>query len=1019
MATPISDALAELRSQFASQLSARLEVIHVHVRRMESAGWQSDVAEALHLLVHGLTGLAGTFGMPSVSDAARMLESRLAIQLKTGVAPTAEEWQAILGALGRLDHITHIRIQSNAPNLPVPTALPPIDHATLIHLVEDDPVQAEHLSQALRDDGYRVEVFNELEAFRAACIAPDLERPAAVVMDMVFPEGDVAGADLLVELKAQSAQCPPVVFASMRDDMPARLAALRAGASRYLVKPVDPSRLIELLDALTGRQPPLPYRILMVDDDPLVLAAHSAVLRAAGMEVYPLSQPLQILDVLNTFAPDVVVLDVYMPEASGPELAAALRERDALQQLPILFLSSEVDMSQQLLALNLGGDDFLIKPVQSDHLIAAVTGRARRARQSAAIRQHLDVMLYEREREHLALNQHAIVSITDQAGNITYVNDKFCEISGYSRNELLGQNHRIVKSGEHPPAFYQNLWDTITDGRVWENEICNRRKDGSLYWVESSITPFLDADGMPYQYVSIRTDISRMKSVEVALRASESRFRDTLNQAPALIWVADTENKGIWYNRRWLEYTGRTLEQELGLGWAEGVHPDDRDSCMPSCQLAFEERRPFDIEFRLRRADGSYGWLADSGIPRFSAEGVFEGYIGYCWDISARKQAEQAAETHKDRLRRGQLFANIGTWDWHIQTGELYWSERIASLFGYAEGELDTSYDNFLAAIHPDDRQSVIDAVNACVERDVPYEIEHRVVWPNGTVRWLLERGAVVRDADGKPVQMLGVVQDIDDRKRAEMALAERERQLREAQKLARIGNWTADMVSGRLTWSDEIYRIFGHEPGSFLPSVEAFHAAVHPDDRIRVYESEVKAQQTGRHDVVHRIVRPDGAIRHVHELAQAETNAVGKTGAIDRYRAGHYRELVAEQALRENQEKLSGLFELSPLGIALTDMEGRFLEFNEAFRAICGYSVEELKNLDYWALTPPEYEAQQAEQLELLKSRGRYGPYEKTYRRKDGTLVPVRLNGIQVKRAIRSAPNLVHDRRHHRPKAG
>ena len=172
-------------------------------------------------------------------------------------------------------------------------------------------------------------------------------------------------------------------------------------------------------------------------------------------------------------------------------------------------------------------------------------------------------------------------------------------------------------------------------------------------------------------------------------------------------------------------------------------------------------------------------------------------------------------------------------------------------------GELETSYDNFLAAIHPDDRQAVIDAVNACVERDVPYEIEHRVVWPDGTVRWLLERGAVVRDADGKPLQMLGVVQDIDDRKRAELALADRERQLREAQTLAHIGNWTANMITGELTWSDEIYRIFGHEPGSFSPSVEAFQAAMHPDDRELV--GKAKTGQTDwppRCRTSHRVAR-------------------------------------------------------------------------------------------------------------------------------------------------------------------
>jgi DNA-binding response OmpR family regulator len=162
------------------------------------------------------------------------------------------------------------------------------------------------------------------------------------------------------------------------------------------------------------------------------------------MTVRTLSQPLQILDVLNDFAPDVVVLEVHMPEATGPELAAVLRERDEHLQLPVLFLSAEADTSQQLLALNLGGDDFLVKPVQPDYLVAMVAARARRARQNSAIRRRLESILQKREREHLVLDHHAIVSIADQAGNITYFNKKFCEISGYSRGELLGKNHRIL-----------------------------------------------------------------------------------------------------------------------------------------------------------------------------------------------------------------------------------------------------------------------------------------------------------------------------------------------------------------------------------------------------------------------------------------------------------------------------------------------------------------------------------------------------------------------------------------------
>ncbi|MDH5694339.1 MAG: PAS domain S-box protein, partial [Gammaproteobacteria bacterium] len=127
----------------------------------------------------------------------------------------------------------------------------------------------------------------------------------------------------------------------------------------------------------------------------------------------------------------------------------------------------------------------------------------------------------------------------------------------------------------------------------------------------------------------IFADISERKKVIDALEESESRFRDLADKAPALIWMADVNNLGIWFNQTWLNYTGRSLDQELGIGWSEGVHPDDIDKSVLLCQSAFDRREQFEMEFRLRRSDGEYGWIADTGIPRFTDAGEFVGYIGY------------------------------------------------------------------------------------------------------------------------------------------------------------------------------------------------------------------------------------------------------------------------------------------------------------------------------------------------------------------------------------------------------
>lgn len=152
-------------------------------------------------------------------------------------------------------------------------------------------------------------------------------------------------------------------------------------------------------------------------------------------------------------------------------------------------------------------------------------------------------------------------------------------------------------------------------------------KDGHYRWMQDEVRLQYDDQGQPLEMVGFWTDITERKQAELQLQESEQRFRRMADGAPALIWLADTENLGTWFNKSWLDYTGRTLQHELGLGWTEGIHPDDLDVSVEKYNSAFNNRIAFEMEFRLRRADGSYGWIADTGIPRFTEDGEFEGIL--------------------------------------------------------------------------------------------------------------------------------------------------------------------------------------------------------------------------------------------------------------------------------------------------------------------------------------------------------------------------------------------------------
>ena len=526
------DQLQALNQEFTELLPSRLDEIEATWKSLAEEEWTRDKLRTMARFVHVLSGSASTFGYPALGRAASAVEKRVRgwIELETSPAePALDQMSAQVTALrhaaGRRSQAARLQSLGRAEE--------EHEDGRLVYVVEDDEALAKELRLQLFSFGYKVRIFTGCDDVAEAIAA---RRPDALVLDVIIGEAYGAGFDLMRELQGtMDLRELPILFVTARDDIDARLEAVRCGAVAYFAKPLDVLDLIDRINHLTAVKSLEPFRILIVDDDKTLAEHYAVVLRHGGMQVSVSTRPLEILDDLGAELPDLVLMDIDMPECTGPELVKIIRQFDRFVSLPIVYLSTETDLERQLSALRSGGDDFLSKPLTDRHLLAAVAIRAERSRvlRSLMNRDGLTGLL-----THVPLKEHLEAELARSRRTRSPLSFVMIDIDGFKQvndryGHLLGD--RVLKT--LADLLRQRVRASDTIGRYGGEEFGIVLPDCGI----RDAVPLIETLRKSFEGVHFQSDGDEIRvefSAGVATAKPESSVDDLIDQADRALYAA-------------------------------------------------------------------------------------------------------------------------------------------------------------------------------------------------------------------------------------------------------------------------------------------------------------------------------------------------------------------------------------------------------------------------------------------------------------------------------------------------
>lgn len=603
------------------------------------------------------------------------------------------------------------------------------------------------------------------------------EQPDTILLDIIMPDMD--GYETCKRLKENelTKHIPVIMVTAIKTDSDSRVKGLNIGADAFLSKPIDAIeltaqvnvmlRIKEAEDKLRGEKDLLEELVLgRTRDLKISEEKYHSIFDGVKDGIIYVSKGINVLAVNQAFTEITGISSETVIGKSGVNLAKKFVN---IKQLP------QVLKYLKDLLFGKPTNDFILN--YQDKILEISSRILENGKIVSIIRDITKRKTVEKEIRKLstAVEQSpSIIVITDLDGVIEYTNPKFSELTGYSNKEVIGENPRILKSGEQSTAIYKEMWKAISSGKEWRGEFHNKKKNGDLFWESAIMSPIFDKQGKITNYIKVAEDISERRETEIALTSSEERLKIIFESAPDAFYLSDLKGNFLDGNKAAEKIMGYKKEELIGKNFLnlKLLSAKDFPKAMKLIAKNVIGQKTGPDEFLLNRKDGSEISVEISTFPvKIKNKTVI---LGIARDITERKQKDKELSKQRQRLSHIVEGTNAGTWYWNIKTGELALNERWAEIMGRSLKELEPiSVKTWEENTHPEDLLILNDLLNKHFNKEIDYyDAEFRQLHKDGHWVWVNARGKIIEwDKNGKPLRMSGTHIDITDQKRAQESL--------------------------------------------------------------------------------------------------------------------------------------------------------------------------------------------------------------------------------------------------------